>query len=353
MCALNAMNVMTVSGKVAGDRLGIITPHEHIFIDMQVFFERRHIPGCINPENEPVSMGNLGILYRDPYALKDDLVIDDFDNQRNELARFKAAGGSTVVDATTVGLGRDPDKLRRMASETGLNIIAGTGYYVGATHDSELSGMNAGDIAARMLSEINFGIDGTGVKAGVIGEIGISELFSESEQKVLRASAEVQKESGLGLLVHINPWTDLGLKAVKLLREEGVAPDRIAICHTDVIHHDDYILALLDAGVYVEFDNFGKEYYTDREAIRPGYGRFIRDSERVAILRKLIEKGYANRILLSCDVCLKILLRSYGGWGYDHILTNVVPMMEEEGISAADIDGMLKSNPADFLCGWQ
>lgn len=89
----------------------------------------------------------------------------------------------------------------------------------------------------------------------------------------------------------------------------------------------------------------------DAEARRDGYGCFVTDVQRVAFLKSLLDKGYLSQILLSCDVCLKTLLRTYGGWGYDHLLVNVVPMMKEAGITDSQITTMLKDNPANFLFG--
>ena len=190
-----------------------------------------------------------------------------------------------------------------------------------------------------------------GVRAGVIGEIGISELFNDAERRVLRASAIAHKKTGAGVLVHINPWTENGRESCEILLSAGVPADRIAISHIDVENHEDYVLWMLKQGVYVEFDNFGKEYFVEKEARHDGYGCFVTDVERVLFLKKLIEMGYVNQILASCDVCLKTCLRTYGAWGYDHVLANVVPMMQEFGISDADIDTILRKNPADFLCG--
>ena len=98
-----------------------------------------------------------------------------------------------------------------------------------------------------------------------------------------------------------------------------------------------------DRGAYIEFDNFGKEFYVSEER------RFAYDLERIRLLRTLIDEGYLKQLLLSCDVCLKTCLRTYGGYGYDHVLVNIVPMMEDAGISSAAIDDLLIYNPAEFL----
>ena len=343
------MKVNSVTGELSKSELGIITPHEHVFIDLSAFFEERPLRYIEKPAEEKVSLENLGQLNRDPYALKDNLKMDDFEVQKKELLFFKNAGGNTVVDATMDGIGRDPERLRRMSEETGLNIIMGTGFYVSSTHPDELEKMSEEEISELMCREIRDGV--SGVKAGIIGEIGISELFNDAERKVLRAAAIAHKKTGVGVLLHINPWTTAGDEATDILLRGGVAPDRIAVSHIDVENREEYIFSLLKKGVYVEFDNFGKEYYVEKDARRDGYGCFVSDKARVELLKKLIDKGYLSQILLSCDVCLKTLLRSYGGWGYDHLLLNVLPMMKEEGISDREIEIMLKDNPAKFLTG--
>ena len=343
------MKVNSVQGPLTREALGVVSPHEHVFIDISAFFEERPLADIKNPSEEKVKMEHLGQLNRDPYALKDNLSLDDYETQKKELMRFGAAGGHTVVDATMPGIGRDPQKLKKIAEESGVQIIMGTGYYVSSTHPEALNSMTEDEIADEMVRELTEGVDG--VKAGVIGEIGISEIFNDAERRVLRAAAIAHKKTDAGVLVHINPWTENGLEASDILLNAGVAPERIAISHIDVENREEYVFAMLKKGVYVEFDNFGKEYFVEEEARRDGYGCFVTDVERVLFLKKLIEAGYVSQILLSCDVCLKTLLRTYGGWGYDHVLRNIVPMMKEFGIAEADIDTMIRKNPVDFLCG--
>jgi len=329
--------------------MGIVTPHEHIFIELTAFFEKRELRDCESPETASVTMDKLGILNRDPYALRDNLIMNDYDTQKKEILRFKKAGGSTIVDATMPGIGRDPKMLKRIAEATGINVVMGTGYYVCSTHPAAMKAMSEEEIAAEMVNEIENGAEGTDIKAGVIGEIGISEIFNEEERRVLRASAIAYKKTGVGVLVHINPWTQNGLEATDILLSHGVPPQKIAVSHVDVENNMDYIHALLKKGIYIEFDNFGKEYYVDREARRSGYGLFVNDVDRVNCLKTLVDEGYVNQLLLSCDVCLKSCLCTYGGYGYDHVLVNILPMMEDAGISERDIHTMLYENPVAFL----
>lgn len=343
--------VKSVCGELTREQLGTVTTHEHVLLDLTAFYQDLPVPGIENPAEQKVEMWNLGILSRDCYALKDNLLLMDEEVQAEELARFKAAGGDTVVDASLPGIGRDPKALKRIAEKTGLNIIMGTGFYVGETHPKELTDMTVREVADIMVKELTEGVNGTGICAGYIGEIGISEIFDDKERKILRAAVLAQKDTGVAINVHINPWTVNGLEAADILLEEGVSPDRICISHIDVENREDYVFALLKKGVYVEFDNFGKEYYIRREVRNSGYGLFVHDTERVTFLKKLIDAGYLHQIVLSCDVCLKNLLHKYGGWGYDHVLTNIVPMMEDEGITAEQIRTLLVENPADYLLG--
>ncbi len=343
--------IMSVTGAIRRKDLGVTTTHEHIFLDLSGFYTDHPVPGCDSPGTEKVRMDNLGILSRDPYAIKDNLFLLDYETQKKEITFFRDAGGKTVVDASLPGIGRDAEALKRISEETGLNVIMGTGYYVGDTHPAYLKTMTDREVADLMVKALTKGVEGTGIRAGYIGEIGISEKFDDKERAVLRAAAIAQRDTGVAVNVHINPWTTNGLEASDILIHGGVDPSRICISHVDVENREDYIYGLLNKGVFIEFDNFGKEYYVRREVRNSGYGLFVRDTERVSLLKKLIDDGYEKQIVLSCDVCLKNLLHTYGGWGYDHVLTNIVPMMEDEGITSEQIEALLCRNPADFLFG--
>ena len=106
---------------------------------------------------------------------------------------------------------------------------------------------------------------------------------------------------------------------------------------------------LLSLGVYVEFDDFGKEFYVDRRFRSLLERGFVCDRERVAKLKELIGRGFTKQLLITNDICLKTLTHRYGGWGYDHIPVNIVPMMEDYAISEADIACITRTNPVNFL----
>lgn len=344
--------VTTVTGMVPPDSLGIILPHEHVFINLLNQFKEPVSQEKRTLSHESISLSNYGFLRRNPYAVRENLVLDDLDLAVKELKWFSSLGGQTVVDCTSIGIGRSPEMLRAAAERSGLHIVAGCGYYTNDTHPADMEKRPAEEIADEMERDLTIGIGDTGIRAGIIGEIGTGDPIHPNELKNLRAAAAAHKRTGAPLQIHTYPWGKTGIAAADLLINLGVDPGRIVICHIDVAFDYQYLRALFERGVCVEFDNFGKEFYIDRED-RIGFagGVFACDLERVRAIRQLLEWGYERRILITNDICLKQMLRRYGGWGYAHILRHIVPMLEDEGIPRRNIDLLIRNNPAAWLCG--
>jgi len=149
--------------------------------------------------------------------------------------------------------------------------------------------------------------------------------------------------------IHACLWNREGLNALKFAVECGADAQKICVDHADALLDEDYILGVLDMGAYIEFDDFGKEFYVDRKNRNLLLGSFATDKERCQFIKKLIERGYTKQILVTNDICLKSMTHTYGGWGYDHVVTNIIPMMEDFGISANDIDTIMTQNPIRFL----
>jgi phosphotriesterase-related protein len=341
--------VTTVTGVVSASELGVTLAHEHLFIDLRNQFTPFEDAEKQAISEQPVQMSNLGRLRRSPYAVRDNLVLDDLELAVAEAREFQKLGGRTVVDCTSIGIRREPLKLRELAQRTGLNIIAGCGYYTHDTHPPEMNDWSAEQIAEMMVRDLTEGMKGTDVKAGIIGEIGTSDPIHPNEKKNLIASALAYQSTPAAVFVHTYPWGKAGLEATDVLVEHGVDPAKIVICHIDVEFDVEYIKALLQKRVFVEFDNFGKEFYIDPADRGFAGGVFARDIERVRVIKALTDSGYERQILVTNDICLKSMLRHYGGWGYDHILRNIVPMMQDEGISQQAIDAFLIDNPQRLL----
>jgi phosphotriesterase-related protein len=344
------MPVVTVFGPIPADSIGITLAHEHLLIDL-----RNQFGEFVDPERRRVSrqklcLANSGIVRRNPYAIKDNLLLDNLSLAAKELREFKRVGGGTVVDCTSMGIGRYPTRLRELSLRTDLNIVAGCGYYTQDTHPAALRYWTAERLADEMVRDLAQGIGRTGVRAGVIGEIGTSHPIHPDERKVLLAAAKAFRQTGAAIYVHTYPWGQTGLEVTKLLIRKGVDPAKIVICHIDVDIDERYIRQLLKRGVFVEFDNFGKEFYIDA-VDRGGFcgGVFARDIERVHAICELLESGYERQLLITTDICLKSLLCHYGGWGYAHILKHIVPMLRDEGVPQKVIRVLLGENPRQLL----
>jgi phosphotriesterase-related protein len=345
------MSVMTVLGEIGVDELGIVLPHEHIMLDLRNQFAPVREASQIALSEQRVHIGNLDILSRNPLAVKDNLVLNDLEVAERELMEFKKAGGRTVAEATSRGAGRDPLALRGLAHAVGINIIAGCGYFTYDTHPSDMEAKSVQTIKEEMLRDIREGIDGTGVKSGVIGEIGTSEKLHANEKKALIAASQVQAETGLGLHVHTEPWGNERLNVLKIVAAEGGDLRKVVINHIDVKREFDLeeLKEIMRQGAFIEFDNFGKEYYVDSRNRGLLAGPFAHDIERVQVIKELIDAGFADRILITNDLCFKTMLHRYGGWGYDHIVTHIVPMLLEVGVTRQQVDTLIVENPKAFL----
>lgn len=340
--------VITVTGETDAAALGYTLPHEHILCDLRPLVGKP-AGGSADIFYQKVTLQNHGLLLRNPYAVLDNAVLDEEDIQIAEITEWKNAGGGTIVDVTTSEIGRNPVFLRKASETAGIRIVASSGNYIDAMHTAEFRQSSVSSIAERIIREITIGIGGTGIRAGVIGEIGTSDEITDSEYKSLEAASIAQRETNAGMHIHASLWNRSGLAALEFAVKKGANPQKICINHVDVKLDMEYITSILELGAMVEFDNFGKEFYVDKPYRSLLKGSFATDRERVAALKHLVDRGFLTRILVSNDICLKTLTHYYGGWGYDHILTNIYPMMLDYGITEEQADTILKDNPARFL----
>lgn len=338
------MGVMTVNGVISKEKLGITVPHEHALIDISNQYPGDRTPGSLGWDGK-VSKEHYELLMADPYALRDNLVLDDRELAIAEVDIFAKAGGQSFVDVTPCGIGRDVRFLKRLSDRTGLNVVAACGFYTADAHPERVATMTVEELADEMVVELTEGIDGTDIKAGIIGEIGTSMEMHENEIKVLKAAALAHEKTGAPVMVHLCPWVKHGMQVIDILEGHGVDSQHICLCHTDVLLDIQDMRNLLNRGVYLEFDNFGKEF-TQGSA----YGRFPSDEERMEVFYQLVDEGYMNQILVACDICLKNLLAAHEGPGYGHILLKIQDMIREKYPNAEEIlQAVLVDNSARYL----
>jgi phosphotriesterase-related protein len=340
--------VQTVLGLKDPSELGITLAHEHCLIDLTCVFSLPKTASAKKLAYEPVSLQNLGYIRYNVNANRDNLLLLDEKQAIDELLPFKRSGGNTIVDVTNVDLGRDPLALKQISIATELNIIMGSGYYLkGGQNLLEMDGRTEEDIAEEIAGDISEGVRPTGIRAGVIGEIGCSWPLEDCEKKVLRAAGIAQKATGAPLSVHPGRFEEAPKEIIKILKEVDSDLNHTVICHIDRTVFDPknrYMIA--EAGCYLGYDIWGIEgYYPESLSITD----VLNDTQRIAQIKDLMAQGYGKQILISHDICYKCRYLAYGGHGYEHILANAVPAMLSRGMSEDHINDLLVENPKIFL----
>jgi len=344
--------VQTVLGVIDADDLGITLPHEHLLLDMSVYFTEPKEARFKRLAHEPVSFENHGWVQYHSYNSLDNLRLLDEEEIIEEVIHCKNEGGSTVVSLSNVGLARDPLGLVNISRATGLNVIMGAGYYISQAQGSDYEKKTKEEIAEEIITDIEVGVDNTGVRAGIIGELGCTWPLKESERKVLLAGVIAQKRTGAAINVHqISAGPNDAIEIIKILDGAGADLSRVVIDHIDLtILPLSYRLELAKTGCYLEYDIFGYPTFAPPSFGGSGviYNRPC-DRERIEQIIELIDAGYLNQILISQDICMKHLLLRYGGHGFAHILRNIVPQMLVRGITREQIHTLTVENPKRVL----
>jgi phosphotriesterase-related protein len=336
--------VRTVLADIAPEELGVTMTHEHLLVDFRYLFAEPADSATRALAYAPIALEHHGWIRFNWNVSYENLSLLDVDLAVAELGRFARAGGRSVVDATSLGIGRDPAGLARIARATGLHVIMGSGHYLKETHPPEMAGRPVGSIADEIERDVTMGVGESSVRAGIIGEIGCSWPWHPNEQKALQAAVIAQTRTGAPLMIHPPRHEPAPLEIVRAVRAWGGDPTRTIMCHVDRTFHDRRALGELAAtGVYLELDLFGHEL--SHYPFNPR-GYMPSDGQRVEQIAWLLDQGYGARILISHDICFKHRLARYGGHGYDHVLINVVPRMRNLGIADDVITRILVENPA-------
>jgi predicted metal-dependent phosphotriesterase family hydrolase len=307
-------HVQTVRGPIDPGTLGFTLPHEHTAISLW------HIP----------NRWDYWELRRDEPIIS------------AELARFVAKGGSGLVDLTLPGVGRDPAWLARLSEASGLHIVMGAGWYREAYYPAEalIDRRAVDDLADEIVREASEGVAGTGIRAGIIGEIGTDKPWlSAREERVHRAAARAARRTGLAITTHA-VQSAVGLDQLAVFEAEGADLSRVVIGHADSHPDPAYHRAIVDRGASVEFDFLGMSF-TPLE--RHGEGRVIES------ICDLLAAGHAERILLSQDVCHDSQLANYGGNGYTYLADTFLPRLRAAGVSDDEIRTITVDNPRRLL----
>lgn len=357
--------VMTVTGKIMPEELGFTDMHEHILMKGRIFreqFKEEH-PGFTEPvgEDEKNTLENIGIIRRNNMFTWDTQDLDDPVIMEREVADFQAAGGKSLVEMSVPGIRSDIRAVKRIAESTGVNVIGTTGIYIYESWPDWCHNAGIEEFMNFMKREIEEGIEGTGIRPGMI-KVGISSGFRPGEELLLRAAARTANETGLPLTVH--PCFTMGggpLQIAGILKEENVDMGRTVIAHMGAFLGEgslktlitnrkswgislDYLHRVLETGVNIciEICNTSDRELTGSISV-PGW-------MRLAAVYQLIREEYADQLVLATDTCAKHMARYYGGEGYGRLTRYAIPTLRDiVGVSPYAINQIMVKNPARIL----
>jgi phosphotriesterase-related protein len=301
---------------------GYTLPHEHILVDIRAWWTGDGDWRVLDPPDVDMQTALDEILRAPEEVCRENMVICDWYVAGKELRLARESGCQLLVDLTTTGLGPQPSLALQAADLGGLDLVLGVGRYLSATLTTEERDLSVDELTDRWLKTCAEGWDG--LRPGIIGEIGTSQVIDSAEMNSLRAAARVQADTGLAINVHVHPYARQALVALDVLAAEGADLSRVAISHCDGELDLGWLLTVLERGCYIGFDQFGTtpEQLYEKRAY-PG------DHDRLAMIRELVDRGWAERILLSQDVCHRTQLAAYAGPGYGHVATSMAPLLDE------------------------
>ena len=301
---------MTVFRTILGDvdvrEIGFTLPHEHLIT---------------RPPNS--------IIKGDP-----DLLVDDVTKPVQELTLYKAAGGKSFVEMSPRHYGRNVPVMVDASQKTGIHILATTGYLKGAYFPKEVEEWSVTELADYMISEVEQGMDGTEHKAGIIKGGSSYNFISDLEKKVFRAAVIASKETGAPVSTHTEQGT-MGVEQVEYVISQGLDPSRMIVGHVDI--NPDYYLhrKIVNLGAYIIHDG-------------PSKIKYGTDAHIIEIMSGLVKEGFANRMMLSCDMGRRKYWTSYGGGpGFTYVPEKFVPRLLDEGFTAEVVEMFTTKNPAE------
>jgi phosphotriesterase-related protein len=312
--------VETVNGPVDAEELGLTLIHEHFrTVDEAGRFQFPH-------------------LY-DEEA--------EWDAAMHDANAVKRHGTKTVVEPSAMFLNRDAAFSKRVADESGLQVVLATGIYTYDHLPQFLLNRDEDAVAAIFVHEIEHGIQGTGIKPAFIKCAADEPGVTPNVEKVHRAAARASVQTGRPIMAHSRPASGTGLEQMRVFEEEGVDPAKVQVAHTGDTDDLDYIERLLDTGCWIGMDRYGLDIFLPTE-------------QRQKTVLALLEKGHSDRMFLSQDYCSTIdwfplevqahlKENEVPKWSMTFLFEEVIPELKERGMSDEQLDQMMVENPKRWL----
>ena len=308
--------------------------------------------------NGPVDLEELGLtLIHEHFRTTDEATRFQFPHLYDDAAEWEAAmsdalaigdhGVQTVVEPSAMFLHRDAAFSKRVADESGLNVILATGVYTYEHLPQPLANRSEDQLAEIFVHDIEQGIQGSGIKAAFLKCAADEPGVTPNVEKVHRAAARASLKTGRPIMAHSRPASGTGLEQMRVFNEEGVDPAKVQIAHTGDTDDLDYIERLLDTGCWIGMDRYGLDIFLPTE-------------QRQKTVLALLEKGHADRMFLSQDWCStldwftpemeeELKPTAAPNWSMTFLFEQVIPELKERGMTNDQLNQMMVENPKGWL----
>jgi phosphotriesterase-related protein len=308
--------------------------------------------------NGPVDAGELGLtLIHEHFRTTDEAGRFQFPHLYDEQGEWDAAmsdanavkghGVKTVVEPSAMFLHRDAAFSKRVADESGLQVVLATGIYTYDHLPQFLLNRDEDAIAAIFVHEIENGIQNTGIKPALIKCAADEPGLTPNIEKIHRAAARASNQTGTPIMAHSRPASGTGLEQMRIFEEEGVDPAKVQIAHTGDTDDLKYIDKLLATGCWIGMDRYGLDI-------------FLPTDKRQATVLALLEQGHADRMFLSQDYCSTIdwfplevqeflKANEVPKWSMTFLFEEVIPELKERGMTDDQLEQMMVENPKRWL----
>jgi phosphotriesterase-related protein len=314
-----------------------VLAHEHLLIDIRCWLDETHAPTRWL-RDERVGPATLPAVRRNPFACRDNLVLDDREMMAAELSAL-AGRDVLLIDVTPHSVGRDAEAIEWIAGRAAVDVVTGCGPYIWESRPGDDPERAAEDYRDDILAAF------AGPRPpAVIGEIGTGDPIHPGEAAALRGAALAQRELGAPLYIHLHPWGSRGHDALDLVERAGGDLAATVLCHLDAQIQNglDMHRSLMSRGCLIAFDIWGDEF---------AYGALAMptDDARIDATLELVSEGFGDRMVHSHDICTKSQLRRFGGPGYAHLPQVIAPRLAAAGLDEAEIHRQLSGNARGLL----
>ena len=344
--AQNGSLAQTICGLIESKNLGKLLHNEHILIDQSSLLKEPSQSNKKESFYKSLTPETLGWIRHHGMQNINNYKMTNIDTAISELKLYKQFGGDSIVDVTSVDLGRDPTGLEKISRSTNINIIMGSSYIEPPMKNKQIK-FSEESISDQIIKDINLGTDNTKIKAGIIGEISCTWPISIKNNKILAASGNAQKVTGAPITIHPAENVNSPQKIIEVLDQVGTNLNKVIISNLDkTVFDKSQFLEIANSGCYIGLDLFGleKSFSSNYSGIN-----MPNDGRRMDIIEHLINNGFEDKILISQNISTQDRLLSYGGHGYFYIINHVIPRMQKRGFTKKNIGKLTQTNPQTAL----